>query len=58
MEGEGLHMHSDDLSDVFLKSTAVRFLVDRESDADAVRIKIRSSKDRFMMATRGEFCFG
>ena len=27
----------------------MRFLVERQSDADAVRIVIRSSKDRFMM---------
>ena len=53
-----LHVHDEDLSDVFSKSTAVRFLIERESDADAVRIIIRSSKDRFMMVIEGESGFG
>ena len=56
-KGAELHMHDDDLSDAFSKSTTVRFLVDRESDAEAVRTIIRSSKDRFMMVIRDEFCF-
>ena len=54
----GLHVHGDDLSDVFSSSIAVRFSVDRESDADAVRIIIRSSKDGLMMVIRGESWFG
>ena len=53
-----LHVHDDNLSDVSSRSTPVRFLVDRGSDADAVRIMIKSTKDRFMMVIRGEFWFG
>lgn len=51
-------MHGDDLPDIFSRSTRVRFLIERQSDADAVRSIIRSSKDRFMIVMRGEFCFG
>ena len=50
-------MHDEDLSDVFSRSTAVGFLVERQGDADAVRIITRSSKDRFMTVIRGDFCF-
>ena len=57
MEGAGLHMHGDDLLDMFLVLTWVMFLIERQRDADAVRSMVRSSEDRFMMVMRGEFCF-
>ena len=53
-----LHVDDDELLDVFSIFTLVMFLIEKQSDADAVRKMIRSSKDRFIMVMRGEFCFG
>ena len=53
-----LHLHGDELSDIFSTFARVRFLIERQNDADAVRSIIRNSKDRFMIVMRGEFCFG
>ena len=51
-------MHGDEMPDIFSTLTWVMFLIERQSDVDAVRSIVRSSKERFMMAMRGEFCFG
>lgn len=58
MEGGGLHMHGDELLDIFSILIRVMLLTERQSDVDAVRSISRSSKNRFMMVMRGEFCFG
>lgn len=51
-------MHGDEMLDIFSILGRVMLLTERESDADAFRSIIRSSKDRFMMVMRGEFFFG
>ena len=56
--GGGLHMHDDETLDLFLVLGWVMLLIERESDADAVRSIVRRSKDRFVMVMRGGICFG
>ena len=50
-------MHGDEMLDVFSLLGWVMLLIERDSDADAVRSMVRMSKDRFVMMMRGEFCF-
>ena len=58
MRGAGWCVHGDELLEAFLIFAWVRFLIERQSDKDAFRNKIRSSKKRFMMVIRGGFCIG
>lgn len=58
MEVAGLHRHGDEVLDVSSILSLVMFLIERLSDADDVRSRIRSSKDRFIVVMRSGFCFG
>lgn len=51
-------MHGDELPEVFLRSARARFLVEIQSDKDAVRSMISSGKKRFMIVIRSGFDSG
>ena len=57
MDGAGLHMHGDELLDIFSILSWVKLLIERQSDVDDVRSIARSINNCFMIKKRGEFCF-